>query len=144
MWGFFRVNSIYSNYDQCHLHLTSSRREISLECVKKTLTESTMILCENLRPDDLLRDLKSKSAVKPDDVTRIKKEDTDTEKVDMLIEILIRSPVSSYVAFMGVLQKERSDLYRKVKAIEDKHSGKRQNELCKPKIFQILLVRNGL
>ena len=81
-----------------------------------------MILCENLRPDDLLRDLKSKGALKRDDVTKIKKEDTDTEKVDKLIEILTRSPVSSYIAFMGVLQKERRDLYDKVKAIEDKHS----------------------
>ena len=97
-----------------------------------------MILCEYLRPDDLLRDLKSKTALKPDDVTRIKKEVTDTEKVDKLIEILTRSPVSSYVAFMGVLQEERSDLYKKVKAIEDTHSGKRQTNSVNKKYFRCL------
>ena len=98
--------------------------DITLDMVRKILTESTKILCDNLSPYDLLLDMVSKGAIKPDDVTRIQKQDTDTEKVLKLIEILRKSPVSSYTAFMNVLREERSDLYTQVQAIEDKHSGK--------------------
>ena len=96
--------------------------------VKEILRESTKILCDNLSPYDLLLSMVVKGAIKPDDVTRIKNQATDTERVEKLIEVLRRSPVSSYTAFMSVLQGERRDLYAKVKEIEEKYSGKPQNE----------------
>ena len=93
--------------------------------VKKILTDSTLILCKNLQPYDLLLELKGKKALTDDDFTRINKKDTNTEKVDNLIDILKRSPVSSYEALMSYLQENRSeDLYVDVKAIEDKYVGK--------------------
>ena len=92
--------------------------------VKKILTDSTLILCKNLQPYDLLLELKAKKALTDDDFVRIDKKDTNTEKVDKLIDILKRSPVSSYDVFMSFLQENRSDLYDDIKAIEEKHSGK--------------------
>ena len=99
----------------------------------KILTDSTLILCNNLQPYDLLLELKGKKALSDDDFTRINKEDTDTEKVDKLIGILKRSSVSSYDALMSYLQENRNDgpndLYSQVKAIEDKYVGKGHDKL---------------
>ena len=110
--------------------------------MQKILTESTKILCDNLNPYDLLLDMVSKGAIKPDDVARIKKQDIDTEKVEKLIEILRKSPVSSYTAFMNVLREERNDLYTQVQAIEDKNFGKIQNQLKYLYAFKMLSKQN--
>ena len=83
------------------------------------------ILCNNLRPEDgLLIDLIVARAIKHDHVTEIKTCDTDTAKTKKLIEILMRSPVSSYVAFMSCLQKEREDLYKQVVDVQKNYCGK--------------------
>ena len=98
---------------------------LTLQNVKDILTESTIILCDNLRPEDgLLRSLKTAKAISADHDTIIKNEITDSKKVEKLIEILMRSPVSSYEAFMSSLQKEREDLHKDVMAIQNKHCGK--------------------
>ena len=98
---------------------------VTLQSVKDILTEATTILCDNLRPEDgLLRALKTAKAISADHDTIIKKETTDTSKVEKLIEILMRSPVSSYEAFMSSLEKERNDIYKEVMDIQKKHCGK--------------------
>ena len=98
---------------------------ITLRNVKDILTESTVILCENLRPEDgLLRTLKTTKAISADHDTIIKNETTDTKKVEKLIEILMRSPVSSYEAFMSSLQTEREDIYKEVIIIQKRCLGK--------------------
>ena len=107
--------------------------------VKKILTDSTLTLCKNLQPYDLLLELKGKKVLTDDDFTRINKKDTNTEKVDKLIDILKRSPVSSYIAFMGFLQENRKDLYAQVKAIEDKLVGKEYNKLKFTRIYALLV-----
>ena len=105
--------------------------------VKEILRESTKILCDNLRPYDLLLSMVTKGAIKHDDLTRINNQATDTERTEKLLDILRKSPVSSYTAFISALREERGDLYAKVKAIEEKYSGKLQNKIkgaiCLPK-----------
>ena len=110
-----------------------THRDLTLDIVKKILTESTLILCKNLQSYDLLLELKGKEALTEDDCTRIDKKDTNTEKIDKLLEILKRSPVSSYEALMSFLQENRNDrpkdVYAQVKAIEDKYVGKGHDKL---------------
>ena len=132
------IRSVYNNdiYNDDALTWKSTcftHREITLDKVKKILTDSTLILCKNLQPYDLLLELKTKNELTDDNFTRISKEDTDTEKVDKLIDILKRSSVSAYDAWMSYLQENRNDgpndLYAQVKAIEDKYVGKGHNKL---------------
>ena len=120
-----------------NIFLTSCRetREISLDCVKNVLMESTAILCENLNPKDILMRMKSMNALTHDEVTKVNHQVPYAE-VNKLLEILMRKPASSYEAFMSILQEERPDLHKHVKAIEDKHySGKEQNKLVNQKYF---------
>ena len=69
----------------------------------------------------MLIQLKTKGAIKQDDVERIKKQDTTTEMVEKLLDILTRKPVSAYEAFMEILEEQRYDLFVQVKDIEIKH-----------------------
>ena len=86
--------------------------------MRKTLTEATDALCDNLLPGKMLRSLKSTGALEPDDVERVKKETTTSEQVEKMIGILMRKPVSAYNSFMDILEEERPDLYEKVKDIQ--------------------------
>ena len=95
-----------------------------LDFVKKTLLESTDILTTNLKPDGILRSMKTKGALTQDDVDTIKSKTTATEQVDELIRVLMRKPESAYRTFMGILQGERSDLYGEVKIIEGEFTSK--------------------
>ena len=98
---------------------------ITLQNVKDILTKSTLILCDNLRPEDgLLLKLVTANAIQHDHKTEIKHELTNTEKTEKLIEILRGSPVTSYKAFMTSLQDERPDLYKQVMDIQRKICGK--------------------
>ena len=92
-----------------------------LKIVKTILTEATDILCENLEPDDILRTLQSKGALKPDDVTKIRSLTTAGEQVERLLNILRRKPVSAYDVFMEALKEEREDLFDIVKEIATKY-----------------------
>ncbi|XP_072022988.1 uncharacterized protein [Amphiura filiformis] len=94
--------------------------------VGKILSEASGVLSKTLQPKDILRSLKAKSALTPDDVEIIENEATDTDKVDKLLETLRRKPISAYATFMKVLEEEREDLYEKVKEIEDKYNYKRK------------------
>ena len=81
---------------------------ITLQNVKDILRESTVILCENLRPEDsLLLALVTAKAITHDHKTTIKNEVTNTAKTEKLIDILRGSPVTSYVSFMKSLQKAK-------------------------------------
>ena len=99
----------------------TGRGENNLTKVKNILREATNTLCENLQPNDVLRQLKTKGAIKQDDVEKIKKQDTTTEMVEKLLEILTRKPVSAYETFMEALKEDRYDLFEELKDIEAKH-----------------------
>ena len=86
--------------------------------MQKTLTEATDTLCDNLLPGKMLRSLKSKGALDPDDVERVKKETTTSEQIEKMTDVLMRKPVSAYNTFMDILEEERPDLYGKVKGIQ--------------------------
>ena len=91
---------------------------VSLEVLQKTLLEATEILCKNLQPRDVLRQLKSKGALNADDVERIKRSQfTTTDEVDMLLDMLRKKPLSSY----NIFKEERQDLYQTVKDVERKN-----------------------
>ena len=79
------------------------------------------MLCENLQPSYILRHLKTNGAIKQDDVEKIKRQDTTTEMVEKLLDILMRKPVSAYETFMEALKEERNDLFEDVKDLEAKH-----------------------
>ena len=95
-----------------------------LKIVKNILLEATDILCANLEPDDILRTLQTKSALKPDDVTKIRGLATAGEQVERLLNILMRKPVSAYDAFMEALKEDREDLFDIVKELATKYSYK--------------------
>ena len=103
------------------MYLNPDREKDNFTKVKNILCEATDLLCENLRPSDVLRQLKTKGAIKQDDVEKIKKQDTTTEKVEELLDILMRKPVSAYETFMEVLKRERHDLFLQVKIIETRY-----------------------
>ena len=97
--------------------------------VKKILQEATDLLCEYLQPGDVLRQLKTKGTIEQKDVEKIKKQDSTTEMVEKLLDILMRKPVFAYETFMEILKEKRHDLFVQVKDIEIKHhfgSGKHQ------------------
>ena len=94
-----------------------------LKTVERILTESTVLLSDNLHTDQVLRHLKSRGALTSNDCTHIKAKTTEPDKVEKLLETLQKKPVSSYETFMEVLREKRSDLYEAVKEIEDKHYG---------------------
>ena len=89
--------------------------------VKNILREATVLLCKNLQPTDVVRYLKTKGAIKQDDAEKIKRQETTSEMVEELLDILKRKPVSAYETFMEVLERERHDLFSQVKAIETSH-----------------------
>ena len=89
-----------------------------LDLVTNTLQESNVILRKNLNPGDILRSMMSEGELTQDDVTKISRQDTTTEQVDKLIEVLTRKPAKAYKTFMHILQRERSDLYDQIKSIE--------------------------
>ena len=95
-----------------------------LKIVKIILVEATGILCSNLEPDDILRTLQTKGALKPDDVTKIRSLTTTGEQVERLLNMLMRKPVSAYDVFMEALKEEREDLFDIVKDIATKHDYK--------------------
>ena len=89
--------------------------------MKAILLEASELLCENLQPSDVLRKLKAKGALKSDDVEKIKRQDTTTEMVEMLLNVLMRKPASAYEKFIEILKVERDDLFVQVTAIELRH-----------------------
>ena len=96
--------------------------EKKLHSMQKILLRSTEFLCESLKPAAVLRNLKAKEALTPDEVTKINAKPTYAEQVEYLLDILQRKPLASYVAFMEILKTERGDLHEKVKIIERKYN----------------------
>ena len=114
-----------TNYFSAGSQTSTVDATITLQNVKDILTESTLTLCNNLRPaDELLLALATAKAITQDHKTIIKNEITNTAKTEKLIEILMRSTVRSYQVFMSSLQKERKDLYMQVMKIQKKYCGK--------------------
>ena len=94
-----------------------------LEAVKLILIESTVFLCENLYTDQVLRHLMARRAITNNDSTHIKAKITEPDRVEKLLDILRKKPVSSYETFMEILRQQRPDLHKAVKKIERKHYG---------------------
>ena len=119
------INQPVAHHFTAGLSTSAMSDKITFQNVKDILAESTVILCNNLRPEDgLLLALIAAKAITHDHKTMIKSEVTNTAKTEKLIEILTGSPVASYVSFMTSLQKEREDLYKQVMAIQKKYCGK--------------------
>ena len=89
-----------------------------LHIVEKILMKATQVLCDNLQPKDILISLKSRGTLTTDDVERIESEKTTSDKVEKLLDILNRKPVSAYDMFMEILREKRPDLFEIVHAIE--------------------------
>ena len=96
--------------------------ENKLQTMRQILRQSTKLLCESLKPADVLRNLKAEEVLTPDEARKIRAKATDADRVELLLEILERKPITSYVTFMEVLKTERGDLHRKVKALERKNN----------------------
>ena len=119
------INQPVALYFSVGLPTSTMAENITLQNVKDILTESTLILCKNLRPEEgLLPALVVARAITHDHETMIKNKVTNIEKTETLIDILRGSPVTSYVTFVTCLQKEREDLYKQVMDIQKKYCGK--------------------
>ena len=92
--------------------------EKKLQIKRTILTRSTKFLCDNLKPEDVLLDLKANEAISSDEVQEIRAKITDSAKVELLLDILHRKPLASYIIFMEVLETARSDLHEQVKELE--------------------------
>ena len=92
--------------------------EEKLEKIKRVLLRSTEFLCDNLKPANVLRHLKAKEAISPDEVKEIRKKDTDPDQVEHLLDILQEKPLASYVTFMNFLKTKYSDLHGQIKQLE--------------------------
>ncbi|XP_072026912.1 uncharacterized protein [Amphiura filiformis] len=95
---------------------------VDLKKAKAILQEALIVLTDNLTPTNVLRQMKGKNALTADEVIKINKGDTDTEKVEKLIDTLARKPLTSYQWFLEILKEDRYDLYEEVKKIEAKHT----------------------
>ena len=95
--------------------------EKKLETMQKILIKSTRFLSENLRPDVVLLHLKSEEAISTDEVKEIRAKVTDSARVELLLDILHRKPLASYITFMEVLKTARSDLHEQVKEVEKQY-----------------------
>ena len=97
----------------------------NLQRIKTILQEASKELCLHLDPRDVLLTMKSAHALENDDVNRIKREETDSERVELLLDILPRKPQSSYEVFVEALKEKRpNDLYPFIRKIEEKYNFK--------------------
>ena len=90
--------------------------------MRLVLQQSTKLLCDNLYAQDILPSLKTEGALTPEDVQEIDNKETESNKLETLLDILSRRSVSHYVKFMVSLKSVREDLYKHIKAIEEKHN----------------------
>ena len=90
--------------------------------MRLVLQQSTKLLCDNLKGEDILKSLKTEGALTPEDVQEIHNKETESDKVEALLDILSRRSVSHYVKFMVSLKSVREDLYKHIKAFEEKHN----------------------
>ena len=87
--------------------------------IQDILQRSTTILCDHLKPDEILRWLKTCKALSNDEVEFIQQKKTNKGQVDCLLEILRRKPEESYISFMYSLKSLRSDLFEAVSKMDD-------------------------
>ncbi len=89
--------------------------------VGNILSEATEIFTKRLKLDtDFLVKMKSKGALTSDEVERIQAGTTEGDKVNALMTIMSRKPVSTYRYFKGILKVVHSDLYSVLDSIEGK------------------------
>ena len=93
-----------------------------LAVIKKILAALTDIICDNLDPKLVLRTMKSKGALTPDDVKRIESKPVESDQAEKLLDILMSKPASAYDIFISTLRaKGREDLYNHIRDIEMEH-----------------------
>ena len=94
------------------------------DCIRYTLDGATETLCNNLDPAKILLRLKTKHILSDDDVREIRHPPRYSEKVEKLLETLKQRGPVAYDEFMSALAEFRCDLYKDIKAIEDKFLSK--------------------
>ncbi|XP_072023890.1 dystrophin-like isoform X1 [Amphiura filiformis] len=94
----------------------------NLKLMQVVLQESTNVLRDKLKPEEILICLQQKGVLDKDDVQKITSERTDAEKVIALLDQLRFKPEFKYALFMETLEQVDKQLHWKVKVIERKHN----------------------
>ncbi|XP_072036228.1 uncharacterized protein [Amphiura filiformis] len=82
------------------------------------LNGALLILPENLSIGDVMITLLAKCAIDQNDKERIEKQYSNRDQVATLLQLLKKKQFYSYDVFMKVLEKQRPDLHKEVKALE--------------------------
>ncbi|XP_072018536.1 uncharacterized protein [Amphiura filiformis] len=85
------------------------------------LLESIEFLCDYLDLEDVLPDLKARRAITDADVEVVRGKESNL-RVEKLLDILRRMPLSSYKIIMEDLEAKRPDLHQKVKELQEEHN----------------------
>lgn len=93
-----------------------------LAIIKKILIESTDIICDNLNLKPVLRTMKAKGALTPDDAKLIESKPVESDQVEVMLNTLMKKPASAYDIFVEtLLANGRSDLCERIREIEMSH-----------------------
>ena len=93
-----------------------------LRIIKKILIEATVIICNHLDPKLVLRTMKARGALSPDDCTLIQSKVTRSNQAEEMLNILMTKPATAYETFMDVLlEQKRNDIHQAIKDLEIKH-----------------------
>ncbi|XP_072042599.1 uncharacterized protein [Amphiura filiformis] len=101
------------------------RREKPATLVQLSLLKTTL---NSQQTNIILKKMKSTKTLTSEEADVIRNQPTSADKVDKLIEALIRKPLSSYLSFLEVLKKGHPDLYLIIKNLEKKDSSTRKLE----------------
>ena len=99
-----------------------------LKKIKKVLDACSVVLCDNLAPSDILRELKAAGALKANQVEEIRNEGNTASQIEKMLDMLRRTSLAKYEKFMNVLKNTRDDLYKQVVEIEEKNGYYRSGE----------------
>ncbi|XP_072022383.1 E3 ubiquitin-protein ligase rnf213-alpha-like [Amphiura filiformis] len=101
-----------------HLAKKGCHCQMDLETMQAILQQLPGVLCGTLAPEEVLPKMEENGAITEDDLKKIRGQPNNQKRVQLLLRILRRKPLSSYDTFMRTLKATRPDLHKSVKHIE--------------------------
>ncbi|XP_072022766.1 uncharacterized protein [Amphiura filiformis] len=125
--------------------LTIGPGEMKPDIMQAVLQEYTELLSDFLNPTPVIQALVKKRAITDVEVQKIQSKTSKPTRVQELIGILQKKPLTSYNTFMEELSEVRADLHQQVKKIEYQHFPDPSKPLpqTQPRVYGVVPETDG-